>query len=450
MLFICWYMLLTVVESLSLRRARSYSRLCSNVRTSAGSSISIGDDTPRTTNSSILGKDISIQKQRFWTQFFTVDKDITYSDVQGFVSKVNDERFIHLGIGLVCSDGGMRMMPIHEGKIQQQHVVDIPIPSSLSSSPPVSTSSLVVCGFRPRATQVQESMNEDDDISTLNNERPINHERLQALDKALITIDSVLGSELMTELSSSTPGRIYRSFIAPRKNSAPIVEDSPLYIERHRPKLSPLERAALRTANQIEQAMRQVRADRAEYLRNNDKPLPIHAPGVTGVDLAVDSKNGVINNRVVNPIMIVLDNLRSAYNVGSIFRSADTAGVAGIITCGICPKTDNPKLRKTGMSAVDTVPSKHYDNSLMAIQDLKDGGYKIAVMETTEKSCVYSDYKFPKNVALVVGNELTGIDPRIIEIADAVVEIPTFGIKNSLNVASALPVVLFEVLRQWR
>ena len=71
-------------------------------------------------------------------------------------------------------------------------------------------------------------------------------------------------------------------------------------------------------------------------------------------------------------------------------------------------------------------------------------------METTTKSKVYCDYKFPKNTALVVGNELTGVDPRIMELADEIIEIPTFGTKNSLNVASALPIVLFEVLRQWR
>lgn len=71
------------------------------------------------------------------------------------------------------------------------------------------------------------------------------------------------------------------------------------------------------------------------------------------------------------------------------------------------------------------------------------------VMETTSLSQRYSTIRYPQKIALVVGNELTGVDPRVIEIADVVAEIPTFGVKNSLNVASALPVVLFEVLRQW-
>jgi 23S rRNA (guanosine2251-2'-O)-methyltransferase len=81
---------------------------------------------------------------------------------------------------------------------------------------------------------------------------------------------------------------------------------------------------------------------------------------------------------------------------------------------------------------------------------LKKAGYMVVVMETTAKSQIYSDFKYPEKVALIVGNEITGVDPRIIENADAIVEIPTFGTKNSLNVASALPIVLFEALRQWR
>jgi tRNA G18 (ribose-2'-O)-methylase SpoU len=96
------------------------------------------------------------------------------------------------------------------------------------------------------------------------------------------------------------------------------------------------------------------------------------------------------------------------------------------------------------------VPSKHYDDSIEAISDLKQAGYTIVAMETTARSQVYSEYSYPEKVALIVGNEITGVDPRLMEMADVIVEIPTFGTKNSLNVAAALPIVLFEVLRQWR
>ena len=104
----------------------------------------------------------------------------------------------------------------------------------------------------------------------------------------------------------------------------------------HKPLLGPLERAAARTAMQIEQAMRQVRADRAEYLRNTDNPMPFSEAIAVGAEQATDNSNGTPSgaDRVVNPVVLVLDNLRSAHNVGSIFRSADTAGAAGVVTCG--------------------------------------------------------------------------------------------------------------------
>ena len=86
---------------------------------------------------------------------------------------------------------------------------------------------------------------------------------------------------------------------------------------------------------------------------------------------------------------------------------------------------------------------------MKAVEYLKSNGYKIAVMETTQRSELYTLVNFPYNTALVVGNELTGVDTRVIELADFVIQIPTYGIKNSLNVASAAPIVLYEVLRQW-
>lgn len=147
--------------------------------------------------------------------------------------------------------------------------------------------------------------------------------------------------------------------------------------------------------------------------------------------------------------MLVLDNIRSAFNVGSIFRTAETAGAAELFTCGITAHPPNPKLRKTAMQAVDAVPTRHYDDVLVCIDDLKKNGYTVAAMETTTKSQVYTKVEYPKKLALVLGNELTGVDTRVMDAADLVIEIPTFGIKNSLCVSSAAPIVLFEVLRQW-
>jgi len=98
---------------------------------------------------------------------------------------------------------------------------------------------------------------------------------------------------------------------------------------------------------------------------------------------------------------------------------------------------------------VELVPTRHFEDTLAAIEALRKDGYSIAVMETTSLSVSHTRAVYPKKIALVAGNEVTGVDPRIIEAADLVVQIPTFGVKNSLNVASAVPIVLFEVLRQW-
>ena len=99
---------------------------------------------------------------------------------------------------------------------------------------------------------------------------------------------------------------------------------------------------------------------------------------------------------------------------------------------------------------METVPSKHFDSTIDAVNQLKDAGYTIVVMETLEGSTCYTEESYPQKTALIVGNEVTGVDTRILALADKTIHIPTYGVKNSLNVASALPIVLFEVLRQWR
>ena len=150
------------------------------------------------------------------------------------------------------------------------------------------------------------------------------------------------------------------------------------------------------------------------------------------------------------PIHIVLDNVRSAYNVGSIFRSADTAGVAEVVTCGFTPHPPHPKLAKTGFGAVGQVPTRHFESTAAALQALRGAGVAIAAMETTERSVNYAQLNFPPTgVALILGNEEVGVDTEVLEICDEIIEIPTLGTKNSLNICSAASVVLFEILRQW-
>jgi len=149
------------------------------------------------------------------------------------------------------------------------------------------------------------------------------------------------------------------------------------------------------------------------------------------------------------PVHLVLDNLRSAFNVGSIFRTADTARVERVVTCGYTAHPPHPRLEKTALGALPLVATEHFDTTLQALDDCRARGLPVWALETTSHSRTYTQLSFPRPVALVLGNEALGVDPEVLEAADQLVEIPVFGYKNSLNVASACAVVLFEILRQW-
>lgn len=149
------------------------------------------------------------------------------------------------------------------------------------------------------------------------------------------------------------------------------------------------------------------------------------------------------------PVHIVLDNLRSAFNVGSVFRLADTARVESIITCGYTAHPPHPRLEKTALGSVDYVPHTHFDSTGEALASLRQREIPIWALETTSHSRSYTDVVFPKPVALLLGNEALGIDPQALEACDQIVEIPVHGFKNSLNVACACAVTVFEILRQW-
>jgi len=147
-------------------------------------------------------------------------------------------------------------------------------------------------------------------------------------------------------------------------------------------------------------------------------------------------------------IYIVLDNIRSAFNVGSIFRSADGAGgVKKIYLCGITTDIDNPKLDKTALGATDMVPSEHYDTTLEAIEELKEKGIPIYCVELTKDAQNFQEIKYPQKVALVFGHEKKGINQDILKRADKVVYIPMRGRKESLNVANCASIILYEITR---
>ncbi|WKZ31234.1 MAG: TrmH family RNA methyltransferase [Candidatus Dojkabacteria bacterium] len=144
---------------------------------------------------------------------------------------------------------------------------------------------------------------------------------------------------------------------------------------------------------------------------------------------------------------IVLDNIRSAFNVGSVFRTADAIGNCQIYLCGITSTIDNPKIYKTALGATESVPSKHYPDSMMAISELKEANIPIFSVEITDGSQHFQEVEYPEEVALVLGHERLGVNQLIIDQSDKLIHIPMNGMKESLNVAIAGSVIMYEAVR---
>ena len=151
------------------------------------------------------------------------------------------------------------------------------------------------------------------------------------------------------------------------------------------------------------------------------------------------------------PILGLLDNIRSLYNVGSIFRTSDGALIRHLYLTGYTPKPPRAEIEKTALGATDTVPWSHFLNPLDAVKEARKGGARICVLEQTTGSVPYyhiTPADFP--VCLVVGNELTGISSPIVAAADMALDIPMFGTKHSLNAAVAYGIAIFELVRIWK
>ncbi|MBF8247934.1 MAG: rRNA methylase [Bacteroidetes bacterium] len=151
------------------------------------------------------------------------------------------------------------------------------------------------------------------------------------------------------------------------------------------------------------------------------------------------------------PVAVVVDNVRSLYNVGSIFRTSDGAMIQRLVLTGYTPRPPRKEIEKTALGATKSVPWEYVRNPAEAIHLLKEQGFKICCLELTDRSRPYYGMQssdFP--LGLVIGNEITGISKDIVAASDFAVEIPMFGIKQSLNVAVAYGVAVFELSRLWR
>lgn len=367
--------------------------------------------------------------------------------------------------GVIIYPGRQEVIPIQNGQLQLQYKSTV----DLSTKSENGEESCVMVGFHGHASTDEEVW---DQIY-----RPIDMEVMAKMNKMLeerypyINIADLDND--YSSLAGTPPSRVYRHFI--RKVKIPPADANKSY-EKYVDVL--VERACV----QIDLTYRQLEADRSSYLRNTDihkSYRPLHFDSVSDNNDGYSNCDGTSSSLKeiesvpsalptlpyeIHPIVLVLDNLRSAYNVGSIYRTAETASVSHVVTCGITPTPPHPRVLKTALTSCETIPTKHYHNVLTAVQDLKAEGYAIVSLETTSKSVLYTDADFaqfkPVNrpcgavgsggIALVVGHEKTGVCEALMDASDVIVEIPTYGRKNSLNVTTALSVVLFELLRQWK
>ncbi len=149
------------------------------------------------------------------------------------------------------------------------------------------------------------------------------------------------------------------------------------------------------------------------------------------------------------PLVVVMDNIRSMHNVGSVFRTADAFLISGICLCGFTPQPPHRDIHKTALGATDSVDWLYYEQTVDAVLALKKRGYKVLAIEQTEGSILLNAYIHDHSpTAFVFGNEVDGVSDEVIQVCDGVIEIPQWGMKHSLNISVAAAVVLWEFVRK--
>jgi 23S rRNA (guanosine2251-2'-O)-methyltransferase len=149
------------------------------------------------------------------------------------------------------------------------------------------------------------------------------------------------------------------------------------------------------------------------------------------------------------PIIVVLENIRSAYNVGSVFRTADAFLIEAIYITGYSAKPPHKEIKKTALGAEETVDWKYFKTAGEAVEELRSKKYKVMAIEQAEDSQPLQEVDFTEGekIAVIFGNEVTGVEQSTIHISDGCIEIPQLGMKHSLNIATAAGVVLWEMVR---
>ena len=150
---------------------------------------------------------------------------------------------------------------------------------------------------------------------------------------------------------------------------------------------------------------------------------------------------------VKSPFVIVLDNVRSLNNVGSIFRTADAFLVEAVYLCGITATPPHREIHKTALGATESVAWRYFESAVEAVRELKEGGYAIIPVEQADESVPLDRFtcEAGKKYALVFGHEIRGVSEEVVDLSDACIEIPQYGTKHSFNVAVSTGIVLWEL-----
>ena len=149
------------------------------------------------------------------------------------------------------------------------------------------------------------------------------------------------------------------------------------------------------------------------------------------------------------PLVVVLDNVRSMNNVGSIFRTADAFAVEKLYLCGITATPPHKEITKTALGATESVDWEHKEDVVELVKELQANGYLVYMIEQTDSSIMLDSFMpdVSKKIAIVLGNEVFGVDDRLLPVVDGALEIPQYGTKHSLNVSIAGGIVIWEISR---
>ncbi len=152
------------------------------------------------------------------------------------------------------------------------------------------------------------------------------------------------------------------------------------------------------------------------------------------------------------PLVMVLDNIRSVHNVGSVLRTADAMRIEAVYMCGITATPPSAEMHKTALGAEDSVTWCYYNDTLQAVSELKAAGYVVLAVEQVEGSLKLGAFKFDpsKRYALVMGNEVKGVRQDVVDVCDQALEIPQYGTKHSMNVSVTAGIVMWEAASSYR